>query len=393
MVFDEWMSFKIKDMNDKQNKALLSDAYDWGYLFILINCCIGENTWSGTLYTFLKWPLLLTTLVMFYKYAINYFKRRPQDIKFYLPILAIGVYNYFLIGSAWILYAILIILFSRGRSIIKFMKMTYKIMLLIFIVNIIVFAFRYIFFPDDLVTVYTEIGKKYSMSFLSANEAARNWIYLVFLWHFLHQKTTIFHWIIIAIISMIMYHFTQSDAIFFILILFLLHSFRTVLIIRKYICFYSRYAFTIFALGSFILAYLRHPLILILDKMFFTGRLSQIVVALNIYGLSWFGNPIDTFSLHTYEEETRPLFLDSGYGFMMIKTGMIFLFLIASVFIFSRTYRSYKLSICTLLYAMMTLAENNMLHPTAIFPIVLAFSSGFSLTNFYKSYSAIIRKQ
>lgn len=361
----------------------IKDAYDWGYLFLIINCGIGESTWFGDLSILLKWPLLIGTFLMFGYYAIGYFNRNPKDIRVYLVIILLGIYNYYLVGSAWILYAILLVLFNRHRDPYHFVKITYISMAVIFAINMVVFFFQYNFSPKDLVIVKTLNGVKYSMSFSSANEAARYWIYLVFLWYYLHPKVKIFNWIIIFIGSITMLHFTESDAIYFILILFLMHILRNISSINKLICEYSRFSFLALGLLSYVLAVLQHPLMYWLDSNFFTGRLSQIVTGLYIYGISWFGNPIDTFALHTYNGDTRPLYLDNGYGFMMIKTGVIYMFLICLVFVFSQTKHKYILSMMILLYALMTLAENNILHPTAIFPIVLAYSnSSFTLKAF-----------
>ncbi len=364
----------------------MKDAYDWGYLFIIINCGIGESTWSGPLSILLKWPLLIGTLLMFWKYATQYFARSPKDIWPYLITVALGIYNYYLLGSAWILYAILLTIFSRGRDPYHFVKMTFIAMTIIFIINMLVFIMRYNFSPKDLVIVATSTGKKYSMSFSSANEAARYWIYLVFLWYYLKRNIKPIYWIAIGFMSAVMLHYTNSDAIYFIFILFVMHLFRKISIFRQLICKYSRYTFLFFAAASFLLASIRHPLMFWLDSMFFTGRLSQITIALYTYGVSWFGNPIDTFALHSFEGETKTLYLDSGYGFLMIKTGIVYMALVSLIFIFSKTNRSYKLSCAIFLYALMTLAENNILHPTAIFPIVLAFSqSSFPVNPLKKS--------
>lgn len=65
----------------------IKDAYDWGYLFLIINCGIGESTWFGDLSILLKWPLLIGTFLMFGYYAIGYFNRNPKDIRVYLVIL------------------------------------------------------------------------------------------------------------------------------------------------------------------------------------------------------------------------------------------------------------------------------------------------------------------
>lgn len=354
----------------------IDKSYDLGISLIIINCWLGETSTFTEIYGVLK---IFIQVAIIFAFGIEMRKYNYTYLKglFHFLLLGFGFYNYLHTNSAWGLYSILIILFSEKKNINHILNVILKLMFFLFCINACVFVFEYLIAPSLLNIIESTDSKRYCLNFLSPNEAARYWIYIVFLWYYVKKEHTFVQWTFVLCITILIYKLTDSDTCIFIIIPLLAEGVRRYKFFQEIGYLSSKFAFLLLAISTYYLIVNPSDLSSMLDEMFFTGRLSLARKALLLYGYTFWGQQVEFYIEIGQGDDWSFLVVDNAYAYMLISSGFIYVILISALMLFFRNRADYKGSICLLLYAAIALAENNILSPTAIFPLVIAYNGLF----------------
>lgn len=73
--------------------------------------------------------------------------------------------------------------------------------------------------------------------------------------------------------------------------------------------------------------------------------------------------------------------VDNAYAYLSIYFGIWYLVLLSVAFVFNRNITNVRVQVCIVMYAFAALAENNILSPYMIFPVLIAFNKQENLRN------------
>ncbi len=348
--------------------------YLYYYLLILmlVNNWWGDMTVFPQLYDFVK-PIILGFAVILLLFLFITQKYKLREIIIILALIYVGAYTATLIGSKWTLYSMMLVAFARNIDIDRAMNIILKCMTVFIAVSLCIFLLQLIFAPSDVKVLVDGTHRKYYMSFLAANEAARYWVFWFMSYMYVNMETQILSYkkIIIFIVTIIFYVCTRSDTLLLVVFLACSKSLKDRKWFRVIIERFAGYSFGFMGLFSLILLKFQGTWIFsILDK-FSTGRFGLGVLGFNTYNLSLFGQP----DLRFYDWITganRRLVLDNAYYMLIIMYGLFYFILISAIFFTARKRYDYKSALCVLSYSLYALAANTILSPTAIFPVIIA---------------------
>lgn len=350
--------------------------YNFFILMIVNNWCSDTDLLSY-IYRFIKPLILLISVILAYIIVIKDKYTLIKILILSILIIAVG-YTSYVTKNNWILYSMILISLSHNINIDKLIKIEFNYMTLFIIITLIIFLFQLIFVPDIVNITYNGISKKYSMGFIGANEAARYWIYWTLLFEYINfeNKVSYLKNIVIFFITIFFYIFTGSDALFMIVFIFIFKSLRNIRCFRKFIEKFSGYSFGFFWLLSVLLLKIPGKVIFKFLDIIFTGRLNLGIRAINTYGITFIGQGGLEF-YHWVEESINTgyrLVVDNAYYMIMIQYGIIYLIIITYIFYKSIGKCDYKTNVCLIIYSIFALAENTILSPTAVFPVIIAMN-------------------
>lgn len=351
--------------------------YKYLLLCIYVNCLLADNKLFNC-FEFLKIPLLLGAGLCVILLMID--NRKVKEFVYQVPLILFGLINYYKTGNSWGLYSILLVLMGENLPLNEALKSIFKLMLFVLCVNLFSFAWQYVT-GATLTSLQTTEHIRYAMGFPSPNFAAQFWSSLVFLYYFLYSKEfTKGKYLIIIIATFIFYYFTDSDALVFILLIpifsYLDMSFKFIQI-RKLA---TRFSFLFLWIFTFLLIHTKGILYVFFDQLF-TGRLHLASLAFSEYNLTWLGQKVEMFRAITSGEDWSFLVVDNAFAYLSIYFGMFYLVLLSVVFIFNRNISNVRVQLCIIMYALAALAENNILSPYMIFPVLIAFNKQENLRN------------
>lgn len=113
----------------------------------------------------------------------------------------------------------------------------------------------------------------------------------------------------------------------------------------------------------------------------FTGRLYLASLAFSEYNLTWLGQKVEMFRAITIGKDWSFLVVDNAFAYLSIYFGMLYLVLLSIVFVFNKNVTNVRVQVCIIMYALAALAENNILSPYMIFPVLIAFNKQGNLRN------------
>lgn len=351
--------------------------YKYLLLCIYVNCLLADNELFNY-FEFLKIPLLFGAgLCTFFLMLHN---RKMGKVVYQVPLILFGLINYYKTASSWGLYSILLVLMGENLPLNEALKSIFKLMLFVLCVNLFSFAWQYAT-GAILTSLQTTEHIRYAMGFPSPNFAAQFWSSLVFLYYFLYSKEfTKGKYLIIIIATFIFYYFTDSDALVFILLIpifsYLDMSFKFIQI-RKLA---TRFSFLFLWIFTFLLIQTKGILYVFFNQLF-TGRLYLADLAFSEYDFTWLGQKVEMFRGITLGKDWSFLVVDNAYAYLSIYFGIWYLVLLSVAFVFNRNITNVRVQVCIVMYAFAALAENNILSPYMIFPVLIAFNKQENLRN------------
>lgn len=341
---------------------------------IVVNCWMGETALFSGAYSILKY-VFLGVAFLFWSIEIKKIRLKKLTLVFCFLCLLMAAYNYVNTQNSWILYSTMIIISSLKKDVRNVVSFIRRLMWALFLCNLTIWIFQYIFSPGSLIIVASGAQNRYSLGFASPNEGARFWLYLFFLDFYVKKRLSMTWWVGMSLGSLIVYRLTDSDALVFAVILLVGNLVKNVNVCRVIVCKYSRYVFLLFSVGTYYFVTHYNAVSRFLDMYAFTGRLNLARKALDLYGFTYFGQRVDFFiELH---DATGWSFLvvDNAYAYMMVASGVVFLVLVILLTLLYDGTNRYKECLCILFYAVFALAENNIFNPTAIFPLLIVVDS------------------
>lgn len=289
-----------------------------------------------------------------------------------IPLVFFGVVNYMRTDSSWGLYSILFVLFAEYLPLRNIMHRIYKMMLIIWCIALLSFIAAYAV-GGSYVVVQSIDRVRYAMGFTSPNFAAQYWMSFVFLAYYLYGIFKRKYMICVILMSVLVYVLTDSDALAFLFIIPILDwmekkdKFSTA---RKWM---TRISFPALAAMTFILVRTKNALYYFLDT-YFTGRLSLANVAFQEYPMTWLGQKVELYRGVNDGTDWHFLVVDNAYAYISISFGLVYLLLISYVYFKNRNVSNVRVQACLIMYALAALAENNILSPYMIFPVIMAFN-------------------
>lgn len=352
-------------------------APEYFYYYLLVVLLV--NNWWGDLRVFqeiylMAKPLVLGSAFIFLVGLIIKEKYSFIELASAFLLILCGIYTAYITGSKWTLYSMILIAFARKIDIERTIKIVYYCMSLFLIISVGIFLLQYIFRLSTLIV--SEDGLKYNMTFVGANEAARYWIFwfALFLYVNAEQKILLYKKVIIFFITLFFYYFTRSDALVMILAMALLRYFEKWKPLNKIIEKFAGYSFGIMWAFSIVMLKLEDTRLFNVLNNFATGRFRLGKRGLEMYGPSVLGQAgLEFFNwINSDVHGSYRLVIDNAFYMIMIQYGVFYLILITYLFIKARKRIDYKTACCLISYSVFSLAENVILSPTAIFPVIIA---------------------
>ena len=349
------------------------------YLYYYILVLLLVNNWWGDLQIFqgvypaIK-PLVLGSAIIMTLALIIEESYTFTELVVAFILIVIGGYTSYLTGSKWTLYSMILIAYAKNINIEKAIKIIYSCMSVFIAVSVNIFLFQYIFVPSSL--SISEDMTKYSMTFIGANEAARYWIFwfALFLYVNAEKKISIFKKLMILIMTALFFVCTRSDALIMIFAMAILRYLGHRKSFRKFVENYAGYSFSLLWIFCLIILKFENSKIFNIINKYVTGRLRLGIRGFETYGVSIFGQSHLEFLqwVNTENYGSYRLVVDNAYYMIMIQYGTFYLILISFLFFKAKGRLDFKSSCCLIVYAVFALAENTILSPTAIFPVIIA---------------------
>lgn len=355
----------------------LKTTTEYLYYYVLILLLV--NNWWGDLQVFkgayqaIKPLVLGGTVVIAFMLAIRE-KYTFLELLIAALLIVTGAYTAYLTGSKWMLYSMILIAFAKNIDINRVIYIIYACMSTFLLISVSVFIFQYIFSLPSL--MISEDMTKYSMTFIGANEAARYWIFWFALFIYINaeKKISVSKKLLVLIGTIFFYIFTGSDALIMIFAISLLKCMENRKSFRKLIQVCAGYSFLIMWFLSLVILRFENSAFFNAVNWFVTGRLSLGIRGFETYGITMFGQSGLEFYYWVNSGPHAPyrLVVDNAYYMTMIQYGTFYLILIAFLFFKAKKNLDYKSACCLLVYSVFSLAENTILSPTAIFPVIIA---------------------
>lgn len=382
-------------------KLKIKITSEYFYYCVLVLLLI--NNWWGDLQVFKEGyqivkPLVLGSAVVFLFILTMKEKYISAELILIFLLIVIGMYTAYITGSKWMLYSMILISFARKIDIENAMKITYICMSAFLLISVSIFFIQYIFDMSSLAV--SEDGLKYSMTFVGANEAARYWIFWFALFLYINagKKILFFKKIMVLILTAFFYFFTRSDALLMIPAMAVLKCLEHQKLFRRIVMKFAGLSFGIIWLLNLIVLKFEHTHFFEIINNFATGRFRLGLQGIETYGYTIFGQSragfFEWINLKGYG--SYRLVVDNAYYMIMIQYGVFYLLLITFFGVKAKKRLNYKSACCLVSYSVFALAENVILSPTAIFPVIIAVNASWKSNaegaDLLKNDKHIIRK-
>lgn len=354
-------------------------SYLYYYLLILLlaNNWLGDSRVLQKVYSLAK-PIVLASVIFII--VVLLFKKKYQYLELLLifTLISLGLYTSNLTDSKWPLYSMILIAFARDIDIETTIFIIYRCMCIFISISVGIFLIQYFFMPNTL-DIFEDMSSgviKYSMTFIGANEAARYWIYWFTLFMYVNDKKriNILQAFIILLMTVLFFLCTHSDALLLIPAITLLRCLGQKKCLKKHLLKCGGYSFGILWMFSLIILLFENSYLFNFMDRFFTGRLILGIHGMNEHGISFLGQANLEFGYWILLDGIKSIriIVDNAYYMIMIKYGTFYLILITFLFIKACKRLDIKSSCCLIMYSVFALAENTILSPTAIFPVIIA---------------------
>lgn len=300
---------------------------------------------------------------------------RPRRVnKEYIAVsilMIFSIYTSIEIGTTWLIYLFLIILFSYKKDIKKIIRCIIVPSGTVYAINYIIFLIRYLFDRTSLEHIIQYgTDTRYFMFYNSPNGSARILIFLVLGIVYLKdgELRTMDH-AILGVISIMTYYFTHSDALILVVLILILFVLRCRFTL--WIDMVAKYAYW---MGAFISgAFMFLSSTKIFDRLdhLLVGRLSLSLQTYEIYGASLFGQSAELG--YRYLNDVRMLLIcDNSFYYMAIRYGLVYLMFISYLMIrIRRKDFGVENAICVCIYSLYMLIENRIFDLPSAFPLVV----------------------
>ncbi len=264
----------------------------------------------------------------------------------------------------------------------KLIKISATIKIILLSIHVIVYFATYLLEPSKITYVYrTDMVPRHYFFLGHANTftAFLVWVCIEYIYIY-YEKIKYFHFVLIWVINVFFYQFTDSNTGFIVITGFLLCCFMEKMGIEKimhFINFFSRYAFLIATLFSCTLVVLYTKLsgvgleIYNAINEFFTGRLMYGAYAYEVHGISLFGRSL-SFASKTYWRGhwMDGIIFDNSYLWFFVLYGAIYLVILSALFIWMVPKVSYIEKIIICFWVFYGLTEAYIIDPFICFPIL-----------------------
>lgn len=247
----------------------------------------------------------------------------------------------FFIGYLHFKKGVLIYLFIMLCRNVPFLKVM-KTFLLATLAGMSFVFFTYIFnlYPDTYLDLFREDGTyRYLLGYRFPTFLPNYYFHLVLCWFFLRkEKITILELVIILLVNYPIYVFTDTRAVFGLVILscaailFVKYSninYSTLMLGRLYRLF-TKYSFIIFATIAIYFQYTYDPSLEWMGKLnsMFSGRLALGHWGFELYGIQPFGSLVEFTTMLEANETNKFFYIDSAYVQLLLVYGVIIFILV-----------------------------------------------------------------
>lgn len=356
-------------------KISIKKTYEYLFILMLFNNWCGDLRIFSEIYSFIK-PILLALAIMLAVTIIIKKTYTANEFVFCVLLLLLGNYTSYITENRWILYFTLLVALAKETNNKRILTVTYKCMSVFLMMSVFIFIVQYLIFPNMLTTISHDGVTKYDMTFIGANEAARYWIYWVLLAECIDMNIhmDLSKRLLIVFGTLFFYTFTRSDALLTVAIIVLLKYMKKNIRWERFVRRVGGYTFPIIWIMSLLILKFPETKIFFLINTICTGRLLLGITALHMYGISAFGRyPLEFYQwVDKGAGNISRLVVDNAYHMIMIQYGIVYLLIISLIFIKTSKRSTYEENICFIIYSLFALAENVILSPTAMFPVIIA---------------------
>lgn len=292
----------------------------------------------------------------------------------------LGLLIFILLGRTFFLFYTILLIFSKDKSIDRIYKMFIWPIGIVFCFNILCTIYFAIF---DRGNLYIRIMPNNSKPQLDLscgghpNHASLFFVVLAMLIIYKKWENLKFmHWCMLGILSVAVYTFIGSEAVFFPLLSLILWLLRKKDLAKNTLGFVIQYGILIFLCFSLIEIWVLSipslaPFAQWLNDMS-TGRFMLTQKVLDYYPPTFLGADVKFGMLKLTPTEDIFLYADNAYVNMLVNDGAIYLVLLEGILYKVAKYLNFRELVMILLLMVYGIAETSMLSYLSMFPLLCA---------------------
>lgn len=269
--------------------------------------------------------------------------------------IALEYYSFF--------YSFVFICSMQNVDINKILKASIVTKIIMLSFHVLIYIVVYFIKPELVVFIYRNGIQRQSFFFGHPNvfTAYLAWTCLEIIYVY-HRKLKIWHYLIIGLVNIVFYNFTNSNTgtiVVTVVIIFSLLRNKDIKSLKKLVNIFSKYGFLLVSVFFYLIAGIYTLLNGNLKQLWetfdksLTGRLMYGAYTIDIYGITWFGRFLNTPSKSYWRGHwLDTIYFDNSFYNYLFKMGTVFLIIISIALIIYNYKMSYmdKLLICALIY-------------------------------------------
>lgn len=294
-------------------------------------------------------------------------------------IVLLGLNTARTLATNWVLYAAILAFLGRGQDLKRGARIVLQIMGSVFLLHTVTFLANFFFARDSLEYLAWHGETRYFLYYDHPNNAAKYYVFICMLMIYCNseriRKRTL---LTMSILTVVIYFFTVSEAVFITWILIVLWYFRNRSWMKFFRNQFARYGMIMTAAVSACFAFsMKIPIIsnfVLLFDIIGSGRFSNMYRTVQRYGITLFGQRV---LLGNYEivGGYDSIYADNLTLYCMVCLGIVYIIIVCALFYKAADKLLTEEKIYFCMFIIFSLFENRVQGIDAYFTVIIAVNA------------------
>jgi len=363
------------------NKYIRIDAIQIVAFLVTLHGLLFESDFTRRPYiTYFK-SVTILCIVIFWIIALIQNKPYARNVVYLLIPCLVGYRTATKMYNENIIFLLLLMFLCRRDTIDKIIKVAYCTTKVFFWIHF------FIFFVSRIVPIGVsdnfligEMGMRYYFFTTHPNTIARIFIFYIALSCFVYNlDLSIFKWLIIFTVTVVLYYLTKSDAVYLIFVCFLLSHLAENEKVDKMLTYATKYGIPFFLIFSLSLAWslsipFLYQFLKKLDLMM-SYRLTSNLKALSLYSPTFLGQNSVFGKEFVYQGVTyNYIYADNMYIYTVLHWGIFYLLLMAILLFLTAEKLDFKSKMMIIVLLLYGIGENGVTPVYVSYSLLIAYS-------------------